>query len=290
MNSYTNLAGSEQNRKKHKAPDPPLSDSESIQHIENKNLENINQIIKPKENHKSNIDEENGNWNIEREEVQNDNERQKYDTGIKSPLYDKNIGSIHENDERFSPEKENALQTLDAVIQEVEDSLGTKPLYFIYTQHIYKISSVVDIFPIVMILIVLGCDDDDIENLTETELNCDTNTPKMRMKQNDMAHNKRNKISAEDTMASDFSPCIDDIKIIDLESRGEDGSVSSYDRSLLGSPSEVTRGSCNNAPSSSASFSDRERDMSSHHFNDSYSQKEDSPSRYNLILPYYMFR
>ena len=141
-----------------------------------------------------------------------------------------------------------------------------------------------------MILTVLGCEDDDIENLTETELNCDTNTPKMRMKQNDIAHNKRNKISAEDTIASDFSPCIDDIKIIDLESRGEDGSVSSYDRSLLGSPSEVTRGSCNNAPSSSASFSDRERDMSSHHFNDSYSQKEDSPSRYNLILPYYMFR
>ena len=99
-------------------------------------LESQQQIIKPKENHKSNIDEENGNWNIEREEVQNDNERQKYDTGIKSPLYDKNIGSIHENDERFSPEKENALQTLDAVIQEVEDSLGTKPLYFIYTQHI----------------------------------------------------------------------------------------------------------------------------------------------------------
>ena len=29
-----------------------------------------------------------------------------------------------EDNERFSPEKENALQTLDKVIQEVEDSLG----------------------------------------------------------------------------------------------------------------------------------------------------------------------
>ena len=130
---YTNLAGSEQNRKKQKAPDPPISDSENIPLIENKNLDNIHQIIKPKENHRANIDEENGNWNIQREEVQNDNKRQTFETGIKSPLYDKNIDSIHENDERFSPEKENALQTLDAVIQEVEDSLGTKPYHFIYT-------------------------------------------------------------------------------------------------------------------------------------------------------------
>ena len=132
-----------------------------------------------------------------------------------------------------------------------------------------------------MICTVLGCEDDDIENFTETELNCDTNTPRMTMKQNDIAHNKINKIGAEDTIAGDFSPCIDDIKIIDLESRGEDGSISSYDRSLLGSPSEVTRTSCNDAPSSSASFSDREREISSHHLNESYSysQKEDSSSR-----------
>ena len=39
-----------------------------------------------------------------------------------------------EQDERFSPEKENALQTLDAVIQEVENSLGTirNNILFIY--------------------------------------------------------------------------------------------------------------------------------------------------------------
>ena len=46
-----------------------------------------------------------------------------------------------EQDERFSPEKENALQTLDAVIQEVENSLGTirNNILFIYGSfmHIY---------------------------------------------------------------------------------------------------------------------------------------------------------
>ena len=35
-----------------------------------------------------------------------------------------NREAIEDDDERFSPEKENALKTLDAVIQEVEDSLG----------------------------------------------------------------------------------------------------------------------------------------------------------------------
>jgi hypothetical protein len=35
-----------------------------------------------------------------------------------------NREAMEDDDERFSPEKENALKTLDAVIQEVEDSLG----------------------------------------------------------------------------------------------------------------------------------------------------------------------
>ena len=44
--------------------------------------------------------------------------------GTKELLENTKLDNL-EQDERFSPEKENALQTLDAVIQEVENSLGT---------------------------------------------------------------------------------------------------------------------------------------------------------------------
>ena len=73
----------------------------------------------------------------------------------------------------------------------------------------------------------------------------------------------------------------DDIKIIDLESRGEDGSVSSFGRSTSDSPTQIHHPAVyNGMPSTSASYSDRERETtSSPHSDGSSSSPKESPTR-----------
>ena len=74
--------------------------------------------------------------------------------------------------------------------------------------------------------------------------------------------------------------CNDDIKIIDLESRGDEGSVSSYGRSTSDSPNEIHPSvSYNGNPSNSASYSGREGEVLSHSDESASPSPKESASR-----------
>lgn len=74
---------------------------------------------------------------------------------------------------------------------------------------------------------------------------------------------KRNEL--EDLSVNESHQCNDDIKIIDLESRGEEGSVSSYGRSTSDSPHDIHPSvAYNGMPSNLASYSGREGELCSH--------------------------
>ena len=82
--------------------------------------------------------------------------------------------------------------------------------------------------------------------------------------------------------ANEHNQFHDDIKIIDLESRAEDGSVSSFGRSTSDSPNQILHPAVyNGMPSTSASYSDRERETTSspHSDESSSSSPKESPSR-----------
>ena len=81
---------------------------------------------------------------------------------------------------------------------------------------------------------------------------------------------KRNEL---ENLSVNESQCNDDIKIIDLESRGEEGSVSSYGRSTSDSPNEILPSvAYNGIPSNSASYSGPREVFSPH------SDESNSPS------------
>ena len=104
-------------------------------------------------------------------------------------------------------------------------------------------------------------------NITESDLPITLNHPNEQDKLDANKHNQFN----------------DDIKIIDLESRGEDGSVSSFGRSTSDSPNPMLHPAVyNGMPSTSASYSDRERETTSspHSDESSSSSPKESPSRY----------
>ena len=73
----------------------------------------------------------------------------------------------------------------------------------------------------------------------------------------------------------------DDIKIIDLEARVEDGSVSSYGRSTSDSPNETLHSvGLNEMPSTSASYLDQEHEPADHSDQSSSLSPKESQSRY----------
>ena len=114
----------DQSRKKSKAPKPPSTEIQSDNN-ETKDISNSTSITKSNENQKhKKSDIENCNVTINDNLVQTernvDNDGMEKYKHVESSKQE----NIQEQDERFSPEKENALQTLDAVIQEVENSLS----------------------------------------------------------------------------------------------------------------------------------------------------------------------
>ena len=122
----------DQSRKKSKAPKPPSTEIQSDNN-EIKDISNSSSIGKSNENQKlKKSDIENCNVTINDNLVQT--ERNVDNDGIEKYKHVESSKqeNIQEQDERFSPEKENALQTLDAVIQEVENSLSK---YFDITFH-----------------------------------------------------------------------------------------------------------------------------------------------------------
>lgn len=122
----------DQSRKKSKAPKPPSTEIQSDNN-EIRDISNSSSISKSNENQKlKKSDIENCNVTINDNLVQT--ERNVDNDGIEKYKHVESSKqeNIQEQDERFSPEKENALQTLDAVIQEVENSLSK---YFDITFH-----------------------------------------------------------------------------------------------------------------------------------------------------------
>ena len=67
---------------------------------------------------------ESSNSILKGRQVQTANTVHKEESVMQRQVSNKNSEAMIEDDERFSPEKEQALQTLDDVIQEVENSLG----------------------------------------------------------------------------------------------------------------------------------------------------------------------
>ena len=114
----------EQNRKKNKAPKPPTNDESQKENNEISNNKASTQHIKSKEKDVRETDVENGNLSYKGTQVQTAKTVQNIELEVNSLRHNANRDVIEDDDERFSPEKENALKTLDAVIQEVEDSLG----------------------------------------------------------------------------------------------------------------------------------------------------------------------
>ena len=120
--------GTEQNRKKSKAPKPPstntgLGDNNEITNVNNTKSQLINKQ-QQKEQSTENKDIENGNLILKERQVQTAKTVNKVEPEMQIEIPNTNREAMLEDDERFSPEKERALQTLDDVIQEVENSLG----------------------------------------------------------------------------------------------------------------------------------------------------------------------
>ena len=114
----------DQSRKKSKAPKPPSTEIQSDNN-EIKDINNSSSISKNNENQKlKRIDVENCNVTINDNSVQTERNIGNDEVEKYKHLERSKQENIQEQDERFSPEKENALQTLDAVIQEVENSLS----------------------------------------------------------------------------------------------------------------------------------------------------------------------
>ena len=264
----------DQSRKKSKAPKPPSTEIQSDNN-EIKDISNSSSIGKSNENQKlKKSDIENCNVTINDNLVQTernvDNDGMEKYKHVESSKQE----NIQEQDERFSPEKENALQTLDAVIQEVENSLSK---YFDITFHTIPLPNpqkyMVQNFQMYTFL-VLGCEEDN-SSIDEDDINrpnaIDDKTV-MEQESSDYDHDtdiresNTNKISIPSTKSSQKNTnerLNDDIRIIDLESRGEE-SVSSYGRSTSDSPNPnfspiITNG----IPSNSASFTDQERETAS---------------------------
>ena len=264
----------DQSRKKSKAPKPPSTEIQSDNN-EIKDISNSSSISKSNENQKlKKSDIENCNVTINDNLVQTernvDNDGMEKYKHVESSKQE----NIQEQDERFSPEKENALQTLDAVIQEVENSLSK---YFDITFHTIPLPNpqkyMVQNFQMYTFL-VLGCEEDN-SSIDEDDINrpnaIDDKTV-MEQESSDYDHDtdiresNTNKISIPSTKSSQKNTnerLNDDIRIIDLESRGEE-SVSSYGRSTSDSPNPnfspiITNG----IPSNSASFTDQERETAS---------------------------
>ena len=150
---------------------------------------------------------------------------------------------------------------------------------------------------------VLGCEDDDYDDsMDEAELEqlpvstvsnaADTSTAPQHEKQMYTERNisekveSPNKINATSQQkmsdSNDHVPFNDDIQIIDLESRGEDESVSSFVRSESDTPNHILHSvSHNGLPSTSASYSDRDQETSSpHSVVSSSSSPNESHARY----------
>lgn len=91
--------------------------------------------------------------------------------------------------------------------------------------------------------------------------------------------NKSNPRCQQNTSDSDdHVPFNDDIQIIDLESRGEDESGSSFVKSAYDLPNHILHSvSHNGLPSTSASYSDRDKETSSPHSVGSFSSSPKEP-------------
>ena len=120
---YTLHVG-EQNRKKNKAPKPPTNDGSQTENNEISNLKSNMQHTKSKEKNVRETVVDNGNLSFKGKPVQTAETVQNIKVEGNNSSHIANREAIEDDEERFSPEKENALKTLDAVIQEVEDSLG----------------------------------------------------------------------------------------------------------------------------------------------------------------------
>ena len=151
-------------------------------------------------------------------------------------------------------------------------------------------------------LSVLGCEDDDdyddsmdeaeLEQLpVSTVINADNRSTapqhekiykERNMSEKVESPNKSNATSQQNPSDSDdHVPFNDDIQIIDLESRGEDESVSSFVWSVADIPNHILHSvSHNGLPSASASYSDRDQETSSPHSVGSSSSPNESHARY----------
>ena len=114
----------EQNRKKNKAPKPPTNDESPMENNDLRNIKSSKQHIYSQEKELRETDVENGNLSFKSKQVQTAKTVQNIELKVNNLPDNGNRETMDDDDERFSPEKENALKTLDAVIQEVEDSLG----------------------------------------------------------------------------------------------------------------------------------------------------------------------
>ena len=125
----------EQNRKKNKAPKPPTNDESQKENNEIRNIKSSTPHIKNKEKDVRETDVENGNLSYKGTQVQTAKTVQNTELEVNNLPHNANREAIEDDDERFSPEKENALKTLDAVIQEVEDSLGKLTSFCIFVNY-----------------------------------------------------------------------------------------------------------------------------------------------------------
>ena len=126
------------------------------------------------------------------------------------------------------------------------------------------------------------CNDADVKSLIENQSN-------NYVRESDIGINKIENISSitstkrnelEDLSVNESHQYNDDIKIIDLESRGEEGSVSSYGRSTSDSPNEVLPSvAYNGIPSNSASYSGRREVLSPHSDESTSPSPKESTSR-----------
>ena len=122
----------------------------------------------------------------------------------------------------------------------------------------------------ITIILVLGCDDD--VSLDEEDMKHSTLENRNEISDNnhdiDPRQGNLNKISLTSEKSGKRKTdhhYDDDIRIIDLESRGE-GSVSPYGRSTSDSPHEIFSPAITNGiPSNSASYTDNDKETSSQH-------------------------
>ena len=120
----------DQSRKKSKAPKPPSTEMQ-VNNNENKDVRSSSSSGKNVDNRSvCQSDIENCNLSSTDNPVQTAKPVEHVEIDVNKLLQNTNKEKLIEQDERFSPEKENALQTLDAVIQEVENSLSKLVLSF----------------------------------------------------------------------------------------------------------------------------------------------------------------